>query len=348
MGKFKNNIMCRLISITVACLFLFNDASRAHGCFCENTLAVQSLFDHPDDQKLLKIAIVSELEMNKKILSGSSLIQTSADNQQILLGFHELRALEKSGGYIIPCAINGREYLAYVEKEKLQPEGDADDFNVHVYSAREMQKYLEHQKIKDTLLSDLTNEERVALSLNSVPITRILGFLKEIERALEIGDGTEEGPVTSQVSGFARSGSILKVRGFDDVPAGQIDHASNISIHVKDRNDPTELELAVLHEIFAKFGIPASVNDRGDVKSMVRREYILWKRNDKRFCPRKIRDKIAIASNWKIDLAKCKFVDMDTLRDRDYSSGEFEEGTDTPETEILPEDKKDPTILCRS
>jgi len=348
--KKQYGIWLKAAVMVIVCLFSINTLAWAHGGLSVNALGVQSVFDHPTDEKLIKIALLRELTTNETLLRDAvDPSETVLDEKQIILGFHKCASHKRLGGYLMPCWVDGRKYVAYIE-EKLAPTGGGYIFDVHAYNIREMKTYLKHQENKDAFLARLNTitddnapraKGRVALSLFSDPIENVLNFFKEVEKTFRVNKNGQKSTIVSDITCFANKTAIFKVVGYDNVSANEIDHASNGAIHVKDRKKSIELELAIVHEVLAKLGIPTSINDRKDVKDVLRREYIYWKNKDTRFCPKKIGAKIRIASNWTIDLAECRFVDMDALEGRDYSFG------DSMEEEKSERDKAN-KILSRS
>ncbi|MFH1395390.1 MAG: WD40 repeat domain-containing protein [Candidatus Omnitrophota bacterium] len=335
MNDYKNkySIWLKALVMVVACLFLINSFVWAYDYgYNSNTLGVQSIFDRLPDEKLIKIALIRELKTDETLLCNAvSARETFLDKKPIILGFNKRVSHKKLGGYLIPCWVSGAKYIAYVD-EGLNPTNGDCNFDVHVYTIREMKIYLKHQEKKDAFLSslktitddsDASAKGRVVLSFFSEPIGNVLNFFKEIEETFEISPDASKSSMVADISDFANKRAIFKVVGYDHVPAEEIDHVSNRAIHVKARKKPIELELAIIHEILAKLGIPTSINDSKDVKDVICREYTYWKNKDEEFCPRKIIARLKIVSNWAIDLSECRFVDMDARRDRDYSFGDF-------------------------
>lgn len=343
----------KLILIAVTSLFLSNDTVMSYNGSVGYALATRTLFTRAQEEReasMVEVFVTERLFRNPALLEGPSenvetTIQTGYPGSDVkmmpfIIEFKRLVRYEDIGLSVFPCKVGGREYYVCVRKidtkASAKPPFDGDrDFEMHIYKESDMKIYLEHEMGKDKFLSQIFIVEegrgaqgRVALLPGNITVNNVVEFFRAVEAAFKImpafpyGTGQQDGQTVSSIVRFADEQRIAKVVGYADKPAEEIDHASNNYINVKDRQDPEELEFAIVHEILAKLGIPNSINDREDIKELVREEYFHWKNRDGEFCPEKIRDKIAIASRREINLTQCLeagFVDMNKIADRDYS-----------------------------
>lgn len=335
MSKIINNIVFfKTLTLILVCLISVNGVCWPEMEADNENLAPQLLFDHPTDESLIKMAIVTSLSESNWLERGTSSPQeTEMDDQKVILGTDNIEIQEDLPGKLITCQIQDRMYCAYIDTAQTRQAGvrveSEPGFDIHVYKQEEMKAYLDHEIEKDGFLAtietlldkDIAGKKgRVALGLTTTPIRNVIRFIEAIENAGEAEPGTAL--LSGQVKEFAKGGNVFKVIGCEDVSSEKIDHASNRSIHVKDRENQDELETAIVHEIFAKLGIPKTINDSEKIIELVKKEYSLFKNNSDAFCPKKIIDMVSILSGWKINLVKRSFVDMGTQRDRDYALGE--------------------------
>jgi len=346
----------KIVSLIIICMFSLNTLVLADS---GQMLAAWSMFANPQDEQLIKVGILETIKTMEEFESiftegFPTDVETSVEDKKLIIRLSSPLKIEgKEEGTMFLCLIDGREYFAYIEP--LIGDFGIYDYRIHVYNPEEMQKYIKEERFKDTRLKRLHEDEQedlVRISLGSETMRNIIEFMDKLEKIF--GTKTEDryGPMTSEIIKFckgywimnAKSGGaycgIFKVINNENFSAETIDHASNVAIHVKEREDETEVELAILHEIFAKLGIPAIINDNPELMSVLRTEYTNWK-NGSEFYPEKIRDKIAMLSGWRIELEKARFVDMDTLRNRDYSTPKI----DIPH-HLLDEEDITPDVLA--
>ncbi|MFH1395082.1 MAG: WD40 repeat domain-containing protein [Candidatus Omnitrophota bacterium] len=336
----------KIISILLVCAFSLNTLAFANS---GEMLAAWSMFDNPQDEQLIRIGILNLMEQWKEYPWAFSTgmpvdIETSVNGKKLVVCLsYPIKMSDTAAGSIFQCLIgqNKRKYFVFIDPLTENP--NIHDRRIHVFNYLEnlekfepqnIEKYVLHEICKDKLLRELHEKsvdgkrsDLIRLGAESIPMRNVIDFVDALEHTLLKMNPIDHqwGPITTELIQFCNGNlkhgkitGVFKVTGHDDLPSGEIDHASNIAIHVKDRVDKTKLELAILHEVFAKLGIPDFINNTPELAYLLRDEYINWK-NKAKFYPEKIRDKIGVLSRWKIELENSRFVDMDTLRNRDLA-----------------------------
>ena len=331
------------------------DGTSFRFCQSEN-LATRSVFNPLEDHQikdvaLLEYLLVCHLKKDPSLLSEKRMPLQEKVSEQTSAEFDFAR-IGKIGknSYLVPCKVNDEPYAGFITYNE-----SAGDYMVTIYTeseiesaesalahaeraeSKDIKSYINHEEKTDAFLKKLPPDCRVVINgAADESVKRILGFLNAIG-AEKLADDTKE---------FIGHNRLFRVIGQDEVPTEEIDHASNIAIHVKDRGEQREqrleFEKAVIHEILAKAGIPASINNAHDVKEAVNASYSAYLGSQKldsaaKFNPAPLIQKIFLRSGRKIDLTECGFVDLNKQRDRDFtlSSGGYSQDLLFPEESAL-------------
>ncbi|MDD5634333.1 MAG: hypothetical protein PHW46_03555, partial [Candidatus Omnitrophica bacterium] len=257
-----------------------------------------------------------------------------------------------------PYIINGKTYYVFVSYDSVDDEyfiagltekeikASHELLEQKIYSAKrreaaEIEAFKKHEEEKDAFLKNLNPSNRVAIGLADVSVNRVLGFLEAVGA----------GSLAEDFKLFVSENRLFKVTGNYEIPNSMIDHASNIGIHVKERKDPKDLEQTIIHEVLAKAGIPGEVNNAEDIVSLVNGTYEKYLNNSLNDADINILvQKIYFRTDKQIDIKNRRFVDLNAIDGRDYSSEEEKSSLQNAIEEINewkkgPEIQDDPHVL---
>ncbi|MBD3425885.1 MAG: hypothetical protein GF409_01485 [Candidatus Omnitrophica bacterium] len=291
------------------------------------------LEDHQiKDVALLEYLLMCHLKKSPRVFMETDLsIEERISEQTKAFMDFENRVRLNDKALLLPCKVNSNNYTAYISLEN-----DLSSPTVRIFTEKEVvalkpaqlvsakgeraereeiEAYIEHEKNTDSVLDALEPGQRVIIGSADISVRNILSFL----------NGLGCGGLAEDLENFAGENRIFKVVGLRDVPAEHVDHASNIAIHVKDRESALELELALLHEVLAKAGLPSAVNNAQYMQKDVREAYVAFteassKASSAAFDPEPLLQSISMRTDQKIDLKNARFVDLNALRQRDYNN----------------------------
>ena len=302
-------------------------------------LSPQSLFAPiQQDSQIKDIGLLEYLAINhlaqdpSLVSSGVEVKERISSQTTVSLDF---RSPETLGGnrLLIPAAVNDNRYFIIIDVYDPEERSEVAVLTVpEVNKAREdgliarhdmaskrdeddeIKAYIRHELTTDARLAGLPSEARVVLGAADKRVRNVVDFLR--------ASGAEA--LAEDFEAFAAKNRIFMILRKYLESNETIDHASNISIHVTERDDAGELEKVLVHEALARAGVPAAVNDAEDMMAALSEAYFGYRESlvdtGLEYNGRFLCDRLSVRSQGKINLRDLRFADLNSQRDRDYSS----------------------------
>ncbi|MFH1877846.1 MAG: hypothetical protein ABH883_03470, partial [Candidatus Omnitrophota bacterium] len=313
------------------------------------------------DIALLQSWFLQHLMRDNDFVAETWLAEEYILSEQTRITFHgkkEVLANEKKQGIVVPCTLKCMEdnfverpleskYFVYIGQgvENVTVYSETEYEKAKDYTKRsgiqfcdikrpaepELEAFVKHELWTDRILAGLKEGDRIAIGRGDYNVVNVARFFSTIGLSGISKGFTEfvsQGRVfkvkTTAVVSINDGGRMIEVPVTDK--RVKVEHASNIAIHVLDWEDHRKLQLALIHEAFARSGIPDEINDDTEVMSLVEAAYANFlgenssefskNKNALLFTVTRLLEKLNIEKK----LGAFNFdVDLNVLRKRDYS-----------------------------
>ena len=340
---------------------VFSDISYGNGVFArdQHTLAPRSIFNPIAENEsyvikdlgLLNVWLKLKLALNKDFLDLEKTICEQV-SEQTSVSFDLLEKVTLSNGVLLPCTIDVYRNTVLTDSRNYYALINEQDGRVTVFTSFEYEKakkygfelkhedrleqalikaFVVHEEETDSILMQLDERSRLAFGEGDENILKSTGFIEKLgasKLATDFEGQVRQARVFKVVPETVvsiREGDKWVIKKLTEIDGLKVDHASNIAIHVLDRTDKTKLQLALIHEIFARAGVPRSVNDDPNIVELIEKYYKKYLENPVQFEGKAEElvgslDRLLKESGMDKRVAALSFdVDLNVVRDRDYS-----------------------------